>query len=176
MKYIILLRKINVGKANRIEKKSLEDTFTTLGYTGVEVYINSGNVLFTSLKGKNIISKEIDRALYGLFKSPIQFLVKTNREMKNIGKAIPKGWENNDEQRTDVFFLFSKIDYPKLINELPIKKEFVKLKYVKGALIINVKRINVYKSQYSKIIGSEAYKFMTIRNVNTARYLAGIIR
>lgn len=174
MKYIVLLRKINVGKENRIDKESLEETFTTLGYSNIEVYINSGNVIFTSAKGKTAIRKEIDDALYGLFKTHIQFIVKTKNEMEIIGKAIPKAWENNDEQRTDVFFLFSRIDHPELINQLPIKKEFVALKYVKGALIINIKRDYVYKSQYSKIIGSEAYKFMTIRNVNTARYLAGI--
>ena len=40
MKYIILLRKINVGKDNRIDKKLLEETFTILGFTNVEIYIN----------------------------------------------------------------------------------------------------------------------------------------
>ena len=57
MKYIILLRKINVGKDNRIDKKSLEETFTILGFTNVEIYINSGNVVFTSSKGKFEVEK-----------------------------------------------------------------------------------------------------------------------
>jgi uncharacterized protein (DUF1697 family) len=174
MKYIVLLRKINVGKENRIDKKSLEETFIALRFSNVEIYINSGNVIFTSNKGKAAITKEINEALYALFKSQIQFVLKTITEMKVIGKAIPDNWQNNDKQRTDVFFLFSEIDRPELINELPIKKEYVNLKYVKGALILNVKRENVYKSQYSKIIGSKVYKFMTIRNVNTSRYLASI--
>ncbi len=174
MKYVVLLRKINVGKANRINKKSLEETFKALGYASVEIYINSGNVIFTTSKAKSTISKEVEKALHVLFKTHIQFLVKTINEMKEIGKAIPDEWKNNDEQRTDVAFLFHEIDHPRLINELPIKKEFVKMKYVRGAVIMNVQRENVFKSQYSKIIGSKAYKFMTIRNVNTARYLSGI--
>ncbi len=174
MKYIALLRKINVGKENRIDKRSLEETFKALGYAGVEVYINSGNVIFTSSKGKSALIKEIDDALRVLFKEQIQFLVKTINEMKTIGKAIPEEWKNNEEQRTDVLFLFHEIDHPGLAGELPIRREFVKMKYVKGALIMNVRRKNVFKSQYSKIVGSKAYKYMTIRNINTARYLAGM--
>jgi uncharacterized protein (DUF1697 family) len=176
MKYIILLRKINVGKSNRVDKKTLEKAFTALGYSGVEIYINSGNVFLLSTKGRKSIRKDLEIALEALFKTHIDFLVKTNEEMETIGKAIPKKWENNSEQRTDVFFLFPEIDRPELKEELPIKKEYVKLKYIKGALIINVQRENVYKSHYSNIIASEAYKFMTIRNVNTARYLSGIDR
>jgi uncharacterized protein (DUF1697 family) len=174
MKYIVLLRKINAGKVNRIDKKSLKETFISLRYSNVEIYINSGNVIFTSNKGRAAINKEINEALYTLFKSQIQFVIKTIKEMKVIGKAIPDNWQNNDKQRTDVFFLFSEVDRPEIIGELPIKKEYINLKYVKGALIINVKRKNVFKSQYGKIIGSKLYKFITIRNVNTSRYLASI--
>ncbi len=174
VKYVVLLRKINVGKENRIDKKSLEETFKALAYDGVEVYINSGNVIFTSPKGKSAVMKEIGAALQVLFKAHIQFLVKTINEMKVIGRAIPEEWKNDEEQRTDVLFLFPEIDRPGLAGELPIRKEFVKMKYVKGALIMNVRRENVYKSKYSRIVGSESYKFMTIRNVNTARYLAGM--
>jgi len=44
MKYIVLLRKINVGKENRISMKILEEVFVSLGYKDVETYFNSGNV------------------------------------------------------------------------------------------------------------------------------------
>lgn len=115
MKYIVLLRKINVGKENRVSMKILEDVFVSLGYKEVETYINSGNVIFKTTKSKSGI-----------------------------------------------------------INELPIRKEFVKIIYVKGAVIWNVTRKNLMKSQLSKIAGSKLYQQMTIRNVNTARHLANI--
>ena len=62
----------------------------------------------------------------------------------------------------------------KIIDELPIKKEFLDIRYVKGAIFWNVKRDDYNKSQLNKIINHKSYKLMTIRNVNTARYLAGI--
>lgn len=45
MNYVALLRKINVGTANRTSKKSLEEVFNNLGYNNVQIYINSGNVI-----------------------------------------------------------------------------------------------------------------------------------
>jgi hypothetical protein len=40
------------------------------------------------------------------------------------------------------------------------------------AIIWNVERENINRSRLAKIIGYKTYKFMTVRNVNTARYLA----
>ena len=92
--------------------------------------------------------------------------------MVKIAKSIPCDWQNNDAQKTDVAYLFDSIDNENIINELPIKKEYIQLIYVKGALIWNVRREDYNKSHLNKIISHKAYKDMTIRNVNTARYLA----
>lgn len=172
MEYIVLLRKVNVGKDNRMGKKELENAITKLGYDKVQVYINSGNIIINTKKVKTEISEEIDKALVNLFGSNIQFIIKTKKEMKDIRKAIPDEWQNDNTQKTDIAYLFPEIDKPTIINELLVKKEYINVIYIKGALIMNVSRENKFKSQYSKIIGSMIYKHMTIRNVNTARYLA----
>lgn len=61
----------------------------------------------------------------------------------------------------------------KSIDDLPINKEFIDVRYVKGALFWNVKRENVNKSQLGKLISHKVYKLMTVRNINTVRYLVG---
>ena len=48
MHYIALLRGINVGVANRIRMDELKRVFVSAGFTDVETYIQSGNVLFSS--------------------------------------------------------------------------------------------------------------------------------
>jgi len=175
MKYILLLRKINAGKENRINMKSLKQLFELPGYDTVAIYINSGNVIFNSQKGVEILKKEIDRILSGHFKHKIEFILKTHAEIRKIADAIPEAWQNNNDQRTDVAYLFEEIDKPQIVNELPVKFDFVEIKYVKGAIIWNLKRENLYKSRLSKLINHQLYKHMTIRNVNTARYLAGLL-
>lgn len=93
--------------------------------------------------------------------------------MKYIAKAIPEDWLNDPTQRTDVAYLFPEADSKKIIEELPLKIEFLEIRYIKGAIFWNIKRENVNKSQLAKLISHKLYKSMTIRNVNTARFLAG---
>ncbi len=94
--------------------------------------------------------------------------------MRNIVNAIPAAWQNDSEQRTDVAFLFPEIDTEKILSDLPVKLDFINLRYVPGAVIWNLDRKNLYKSHLSKIISHPHYQLMTVRNVNTARYLAGV--
>ena len=90
MKYIVLLRKINAGKENRIDMKSLKQLFELPGYDSVATYINSGNVIFNSQKGMKILEKEIDKKLLEHFKHKIQFILKSHDEIKKIADSIPK--------------------------------------------------------------------------------------
>ncbi len=173
MKYIALLRGINVGGNKKVEMKRLKAFFEALGFTNVSTYINSGNIIFESDKKHNEIKEEILKNLKKEFGFDIQTLVKTEKEMKTIAAAIPEEWQNNPEQKSDVAYLFKEIDSKKTIDELPIRKEFLDIRYVKGAVFWNVKRKDYNKSHLNKIISHRLYKLMTLRNVNTARYLAG---
>lgn len=173
MKYIALFRGINVGGNRKVEMKKLKGLFESLGYTEVSTYINSGNILFESdLDTKSVLTK-ITKTFEKTFDFEIPTLVKTEKEMKKIADAIPKDWQNDPTQRTDIAYLFPEIDSKKIIEELPFKKEFVDVRYTKGAIIWNIKKVNMNKSNLAKLISHKLYKSMTIRNVNTARFLAG---
>ncbi|TGM19701.1 DUF1697 domain-containing protein [Leptospira meyeri] len=173
MKYIALLRGINVGGNRKVEMKKLRSLMESLGYTEVSTYINSGNIIFESEDDTNTVRFKIEKSFEKVFKFEIPTIVKTEKEMKKIANAIPKEWQNDSTQRTDVAYLFPEADSKKIIEELPLKKEFLEIRYSKGALIWNIKRENVNKSQLAKLISHKLYKSMTIRNVNTARFLAG---
>lgn len=174
MKYTALLRGINVGGNRKVEMKKLKALFESLGYKNVSTYINSGNVNFESTKSNKTLTKEIEKNIKKEFGFEVQTLVKSEKDMKRIAKAIPKNWLNDSTQRTDAAYLFPDIDDAKIINELPVKKEFMNIRYVRGAIYWNIKRENVYKSHLAKLTSNKLYKYMTIRNVNTVRYLAGL--
>ncbi len=174
MKYVALLRGINVGNSVKINMKELKDLFIQCEYLNVSTYINSGNVFFETNDKKDIVKEKIENELLQKSGNEIKILIKTKSEIIEIAKSIPSSWENNTEQKTDVAYLFDSIDNKKIVNELPIKMEFVQILYVKGALIWNVSRDNYNKSHLNKIISHKIYKEMTVRNVNTARYLAAL--
>lgn len=46
MKYVALLRGVNVGGKNLIKMSALKTAFEESGFTDVRTYINSGNVVF----------------------------------------------------------------------------------------------------------------------------------
>ncbi|WP_244241472.1 DUF1697 domain-containing protein [Leptospira perdikensis] len=155
--------------------KKLRSLMESLGYTEVSTYINSGNVIFESEDDTKTVLLKIQKSFEKVFKFEIPTIVRTEKEMKKIAKAIPAEWQNDATQRTDVAYLFPEADSKKIIEELPLKKEFLEIRYSKGAIIWNIKRENVNKSQLAKLISHKLYKAMTIRNVNTARFLAGEI-
>jgi len=175
MKYIALLRGINIGGNRKVEMSILRTLFQSLGYTDVATYINSGNVIFESNKKQDEIQAEIEHKLEKEFGFEIQTLIKTKKEMKIIAVAIPENWHNDSTHKTDVAYLFPEIDSKKTINDLPVNKEFIDLRYVKGAIYWNIERKNYNKSRLNKLIGHKLYRLMTIRNINTARYLAEFI-
>ena len=174
MKYFALLRGINVGGNRKVEMKRLKNLFQSLGYANVVTYLNSGNAIFESDVMLNDLQIEIPKKLKEEFGFNIQTLIKTEKEIKRIAKAIPNQWKNDSEQKTDVAYLFPEIDTKKTINELPVKREFIDIRYVKGAIIWNVLKKEYNKSHLNKIIGLKLYQMMTVRNVNTARHLAGM--
>lgn len=171
--YTALLRGINAGKNRRVDMKKLKVIFERLGCVNVSTYINSGNVIFESDKKAPIIRREIELALKKEFVFEIPTVVKSRKEMQAIVKAVPKEWRNDDTQRSDVAYLFEEIDRKETLEAMPVNRDYVNVRYVKGAIFWNIDRANYNKSRLNKLVGHKLYQLMTVRNVNTARFLAG---
>lgn len=174
MRYIALLRGINVGKGPRIEMKKLRENFEAMGYVKVSTYINSGNVIFEAGQGKENFRRKIEKSLKSEFGFEIPALVLSLPEIKKISGAIPALWKNDSSQKTDVAFLFPEIDSVETIDKLPLKRDYLDIRYVKGAIFWNVDRNNYNKSHLNKVAGHRFYLLITVRNVNTVRFLAGM--
>jgi len=58
-KYISILRGINVGGNRKILMNDLKDLYRKLGFTNVETYIQSGNVIFESDKNGSTTDLEV---------------------------------------------------------------------------------------------------------------------
>lgn len=172
MTQVGLLRGINVGKSVQVPMKTLKVLLESLGFTSVVTYLNSGNVIFDSPHSAAESARLVEGALEAQFGQPIPTLVKTAEDILAIEAAIPPEWKNDATQQSYVAYLFPDADRPELIDELPIKQQFVTLKYLPGALLWNINRDHYNLSQINKIVGHRSYTRMTTRNVNTARKLA----
>jgi uncharacterized protein (DUF1697 family) len=177
MNYVALLRGINVGGKRKVEMPRLKALLESAGYTDVVTYLNSGNVLFSTGRdaGPDImkVQVEVTRRIEEEFGFPVPTLVKLRTVMRRIAESIPADWQNDDEQKSDVAYLFPEIDSISTIDALPWKREAIDVRYIPGALLWNVRRERQNESRLSKIASHRLYDLMTVRNVNTARFLGG---
>lgn len=177
MVYVALLRGINVGGKNKIDMKLLKETFVRTGMESVTTYINSGNVIFTDMKHtKTEITNLLEEAIFRYFQLNIKVLIRSLNDFEHMIKVLPESWRNDKNMRRDVLFLWEEFDRKTVINELKIKPEVDTVMYVPGAILWTLDKVNITKSGLNKFIGTDVYKKMTARNVNTTRKIYEIMK
>ena len=176
MVYVALLRGINVGGKNKMEMARLKATFEAVGMKNVTTYINSGNVVFTDNRRKAAtITNTLEKAIEADFGFAIKVLIRDRPSIKKVLRALPDSWSNDSKMRCDVLFLWEPFDKKEVLNELSWKPEIEDVLYVPGAVIWRIDRLNVNRSRLFKIIGSDLYRGLTIRNCNTVRKIAQLM-
>jgi uncharacterized protein (DUF1697 family) len=177
MVYVALLRGINVGGNNKIPMAQLKTVFERAGMQAVKTYINSGNVVFAhDTLEASTLAQLLEAAIETEFAFRPKVLVRDAPGLLAVAEALPNDWKNDDEAKCDVMFLGEAIDRPEILDELTIKPEMDRVIYTPGAVLWWVARKNVTRSGLLKIVGTETYRQMTVRNCNTLRKLAQLVR
>lgn len=176
MIYVALLRGINVGGNNKVDMKELKKVFEEAGMSSVKTYINSGNIVFEdSLHEKEELPAILEAAILAHFNLSIKVLVYSFDEFQRVAASIPDNWTNDQDMKSDVWFLWPEADDEAVLEKLTIKPEIDRVNYVPGAVLWSVDKEYVTKSGMQKVIGTKLYKLVTIRNVNTVRKLLGLM-
>lgn len=174
VRYVCLLRGINVGGNHKVAMADLRAVFERMGFHDAMTYINSGNVIFSS--DDMPVTTAIEIALAKAFGFAIPVLVIDAERVQAIAGAIPKNWQNNTLQKSDVLYLMPGIDMPGVVDTIGYKPEIETVMYVPGAVLCNIERTKQSRASLLKLMGTPIYKRMTIRNINTARKLAELCR
>lgn len=154
----------------------LKTTFENLGLTNVVTYINSGNVIFTnSTSTIDALTNNIEAAIQKDFGFAVNVIVKSREDIVRINNAVPASWVNDTQQKTDVMFLWSGVDSPNILQQVVVDPTKETLLYCDGALLWNVARESITKGAVIKLVKSDIYKKMTIRNINTVRKINSLM-
>jgi uncharacterized protein (DUF1697 family) len=173
-RYLILLRGINVGGKNKVPMAGLRELLESLGHTNVSTYIASGNVILSSDRSAAAIKRELEDALpraFELDSELISVLVLTRAQLRAVVRKRPKGFGDHPEKyHSDAVFLMG-IDAQeamKVFDPRPGVDEVWP-----GPGVIYSQRLSAQrtKSRLNKIVGTPAYKSMTIRNWATTMAL-----
>lgn len=172
MKYVALLRGINVGGKSRVEMVRLKSTFEKAGLTDVKTYINSGNIIFRDeTRSNKELVQILEQAIESDFGFYVKVLVRDQENILKIAEELPDDWTNDKAMKCNVMFLWERFDKPEVLESLTIKPDIDDVKYVAGAILWRVDKDKVTRSGMLKIIGTDLYRHMTIRNCNTLRKL-----
>ncbi|MCT1401099.1 hypothetical protein M4D81_18885 [Paenibacillus sp. p3-SID867] len=105
----------------------------------------------------------------------IKVLVLHLEDMQKVIYMVPESWMSNDKLRCDILFLWEAINDESILDKLIFKPEIETVKYAPGAIIWAIDKINVNKGNMTKLIGTELYRQMTIRNLNTTRKIVQLM-
>jgi uncharacterized protein (DUF1697 family) len=96
-KYIAFLRAINVG-GHTVKMDHLRSLFEALGFSNVETFIASGNVIFETKANKTVIlEKKIAQHLEDSLGYAVDTFIRTLEEVKEVEKKCPFEAKKKDD-------------------------------------------------------------------------------
>lgn len=177
-RHVALLRGINVGGSNIIKMSDLRLCFETMGLTGVETYIQSGNVVFSTKRlSKTRLTEMIEKVLGERFLYESRVIVVSARELEHIVAQAPKGFgKEPDVYRYDVLFVREPMRAGEAIKEVTINPAVDAAHTGDHALYFRRLISRASQSHLTKLVQRPVYKHITIRNWNTTTRLLQMLR
>ena len=180
MRYVALLRGINVGGNNMIKMETLRASFESLGFDNVKSYINSGNLAFDVSsphvsKGENIdtrLTGIIHDAIHKDFGFNISVMVRSIPEINEIISNNPYIGQFDNDKDVHVFFLGSEptVEQKTQLQEKTNENEFIT---ITDRTIYYMLRISILDSALGKGFLDRKLKIVnTARNWRTVQKLA----
>jgi uncharacterized protein (DUF1697 family) len=101
--YVALLRAVNVGGTGKLAMSRLQSICADAGFTRVETYIASGNVVFDSRAKPAAVKAELEARFAAALGKPVGVMVRTAGEIATALAANP--FAKAEPKLTYVFFL-----------------------------------------------------------------------
>src|SRR5262249_38964880 len=88
-RYVALLRAVNVGGTGKLAMSDLRMLCREAGFTRVETYIASGNVIFASGAAAGSVQAKLEARLLAHAGRPIGVVLRTGAELAAVVEANP---------------------------------------------------------------------------------------
>ncbi len=176
MKFVGLLRGINVGGKNIIKMADLKLCFEQNGFRNVSTYIQSGNVIFEFAKiSTQELEEKIEQALSKRFAYEARVLVRSAEEVQRVLRDVPVTWNTRDDLRCYIAFIKEPSTTKGILETIDTKDGIDFIQGGNGVIYMSTILSNVTKSSFSKLAGKKIYQAMTIRNYATTQKIAALL-
>lgn len=176
VKYVALLRGINVGGRNKVAMAELRAAFEEAGYRSVRTYIQSGNVLFESATPQRSVEHDIEAMLEHRLGIPLVVVVRSHRQLRTFVEKAPKGFgAKPDTYHSDAIFLKAPLTAKQAMGIVRLRDGVDQAWPATGVLYFARLSSRRTQSRMSSIVGTPEYKLMTIRNWSTTTKLLAML-
>ena len=107
MRWVALLRALNLGARNKVPMAELRELLSEAGYGEVRTYIASGNVLLDGPRKRSTIAGELERLIADAFQVKTTAVMRTPKELASVVAGHPFG---ADTSQSHVVFLAGRPD------------------------------------------------------------------
>ena len=158
--YIAFIRAVNVGGTGKLPMATLKDMCKAIGFTDVQTYIASGNLVFTSADNKKHVKEALESELRNYASKDVGVIIRTATELKKVLTKNPFA----DKKPNHIVVLF--------LDKKPLNTEFDQITgQADEEVVLGDREIYIH---YSSGMGSSklklpAQKIGTARNINTIR-------
>ena len=178
MKYIALLRGINISGKNKISMPELKKLLEENDYQNVSTYLNSGNIIFEcNINNKQTIMNNIHTLIKTKFILDIPVYITTDKELEDILNNSPKWWgSNNKEIYDNLIFIIPPTKYAEVYNTIGSPKEDLEqIEEYNNCIFWSFDLKNYRKSNWwVKTASTDIKDKITIRTANTMRKILEI--
>ena len=120
IRYIALLKGINVSGHKKIPMIELRQLLNDSGFKNVQTYIQSGNVILDSaLKDTSKLEQKIQKAIMASFGFDVSVIVKTPEQLQMIFDKCPFSQEKKEKA---YFTMLNSVPSKELVEEASQKK------------------------------------------------------
>jgi uncharacterized protein (DUF1697 family) len=178
VKYVALLRGINVGGKNKVPMAALKSCLEAVGLKNIHTYIQSGNVIFeSSEKNETKLTEQVEQAIEKAFGFPVVVALFSQSEFEYIASHAPKDWLRNPEWKYNYLFLKKPTTGKEALEAMGDQKKDIELAVAGKGVVYQAISIKLFgRTTASKMIGTPIYKQMTIRNDNTVQKLIQLLQ
>ena len=170
MRYVLLLRGINVGKANKVAMADLKTKLAEMGFENPASYINSGNLFFDSKVPEKQIKALLTTHFNDTYDFPLPFALIRSVILQKEADKLPDWRQDETAYRRDALFYLPEADREQIKAEtLAWIDEKEHLHFGETAFFYsNHNQVDYLLSNYhKKLIATSFYKSLTIRNGKT---------
>lgn len=180
MKYIALLRGINISGKNKISMSELKEILEENRYKNVITYLNSGNVIFESnTDNKENMMQDIYKIVKNKFNLEIPIFIISQLELEDILNNNPEWWgTENKEIYDNLIFIIPPTKYEEVYTAIGNPREEIeKIKEYNNSVFWSYDLKNYRKSNWwNKTASTNIKDRITIRTANTMKRILEICK